>query len=80
MTAGVARVMLVSDSVPMYRHLRGETFPADWCGWGGDVRERLKTRMHTAFALPGRDPEVLRRYPSAAPGAALIFSDGIANL
>lgn len=74
MIDGVSLVMLAGDNAPMYRHLRGEAFPPHWCEYGGDVRERLKMRMYTAFVLPGCDPRIMRRYPLAAPGIARIVS------
>ncbi|MDO5295559.1 MAG: MBL fold metallo-hydrolase [bacterium] len=67
MTEGVSRVMLASDNVPLYRHLQGEAFSLNWCEGNRDIRERLKMRMFTAFVLPGCDPEVMQRYPLAAP-------------
>ena len=79
MTAGVSRVMLASDNVPLYRHLQGEDFPPQWCDGGADVRERLKLRMYTAFVLPGCDPLVMRRYPAAAPRIARILSSELVN-
>ncbi|MBQ7568952.1 MBL fold metallo-hydrolase [bacterium] len=80
MYSGISRVMLASENMPMYRHWQGEPLSSAWCSRGSDVRERLKMRTYTSFVLPGCDPLVFSRYPSAAPGVVRIISSEMFGL
>ena len=73
MVDGKSRVLLAGDNAPLYRHLQGENLPEGWCAGDEGARERLKSRCYYAFALPGRDPQIMKRYPEIAPGIVRIM-------
>lgn len=77
MVDGISRVVLAGDNAPLYRHLQGENLPEGWCRGDEGARERLKSRCFHAFALPGRDPLIMKRYPEVAPGIVRIMSSEV---
>src|SRR5215831_17697387 len=64
-------VVLASDATHLYGHIyAGRVFPVTFCV--GDVLEGYSTIKKLADSLdhivPGHDPEVVEKYPAAAPG------------
>ena len=64
-------VVLASDATHLYSHVNeGRVFPVTFSV--GDVLEGYATLRKLAdsvdHVIPGHDPEVLERYPAAAPG------------
>ena len=68
-------VVLASDATHLYSHVNeGRVFPVTFSV--GDVLEGYTTIKKLAdsvdHVIPGHDPEVLERYPAAAPGLELV--------
>jgi glyoxylase-like metal-dependent hydrolase (beta-lactamase superfamily II) len=64
-------VVLASDASHLYAHIdQGRVFPITFCV--GDVLEGYTTIKRLAESadhiVPGHDPQVVERYPAAAPG------------
>src|SRR5678815_5291046 len=64
-------VVLASDASHLYAHIdQGRVFPITFCV--GDVLEGYSTIKRLAESVdhivPGHDPQVVERYPAAAPG------------
>jgi len=64
-------VVLASDATHLYGHIyAGRVFPVTFCV--GDVLEGYSTIKKLADSLdhivPGHDPQVVEKYPAAAPG------------